>query len=307
MSLIILSGPTASGKSSIADLIYDVYPSRIINADSMQIYNALPILSAQPEDLNQDNDKYCLYGSIPYTERCSVAKWVNMATEEIDRSIHDKKIPVIVGGTGLYLKALLDGIIEIPDVNSDVRLKIREKFDKIGKEDFYKDLLLKDPKVGGKIHSNDSSRMIRAMEVYEQTGLSIYDFKYKKKMLRKNCMHISLFPDRDALYDNCEKRFDEMLEDGVVEEVQEFMQRSTESRCAIENALGYDEIKSYLEGDIDLDQAKEKAKQMTRNYAKRQMTWFRNQMTDKECVTYKCISEIEDRILRLAGTISNFV
>lgn len=297
MSLMILSGPTASGKSHLADLIYDVYPSKIINADSMQIYDALPILSAQPEDLNKDIGKYALYGSMPYTDSCSVAKWFDMAVVEIDAAMKEGKMPVIVGGTGLYLKALLEGIVEIPDVNQDVRLKVREEFEKLGKSDFYKSLIAKDPKISDKIHSNDTSRMVRAMEVYEQTGVSIYDFKDKKKKpLNEDYIHISLFPDRAVLYSNCDERFDEMLEQGAIEEVKNFY-TDKKSKYAVENTLGYHEIKSYLEGSTDLDKAKEKTKQATRNYAKRQMTWFRNQMPNKQCLHYKSISEIEDDVL----------
>ena len=127
MSLIILSGPTASGKSYLADLIYDSYSSRIINADSMQVYDALPILSAQPEDLSRNKAKYALYSSIPYTDSCTVAKWVSMAVSEINAAISDKRIPVIVGGTGLYLKSLLEGIVEIPDVDQDLRIKVNQQ------------------------------------------------------------------------------------------------------------------------------------------------------------------------------------
>lgn len=297
MSLIIISGPTASGKSGLADLLYNVYPSRIINADSMQVYDELPLLTAQPADLKSDPNKYSLYGSIHYKDKCSLAKWLDLVVKEIDKTLKDGKIPILVGGTGLYIMSLLEGIIQIPEIDSSVRNKVMKLFEEIGKEGFYKILLSKDIKVKDKIHENDSSRMLRAMEVFEQTGKSITEFQNDREILCKHkYLHLSLFPDRDALYENCDARFEYMVSNGALEEVRNFLDRNNapHPKYGVEFALGYTELKEYLIGNMGLDQAKESAKQATRNYAKRQLTWFRNQMPEKHRLYYRNISDIEE-------------
>lgn len=295
MSLIIISGPTASGKSGLADLLYNVYPSKIINADSMQVYDELPILTAQPADLRSDPNKYSLYGSMHYKDKCSLAKWIDLVVDEIDQTIKDGKIPILVGGTGLYIMSLLEGMIHIPSIDIDIRNRAIKLFEEVGKEDFYKILLSKDIKVKDKIHENDSSRMLRAMEVFEQTGRSITDFQNDREILCKHrYLHLSLFPDRDVLYANCDSRFEHMVHNGGLEEVRSFVDRnnSGHSKYGVEFALGYNELKEYIAGNGSLDQAKESAKQATRNYAKRQVTWFKNQMPEKHCLYYRTISDI---------------
>jgi len=302
VSLIIISGPTASGKSGLADLLYNVYPSKIINADSMQVYDELPILTAQPADLKSDPHKYSLYGSIHYKDKCSLAKWIDLVVNEIDETLKDGKIPILVGGTGLYIMSLLEGMIHIPEIDISIRKRVTKLFAEIGKESFYKILLSKDIKVKDKIHENDSSRMLRAMEVFEQTGKSITDFQNDREILCKHkYLHLSLFPDRDVLYENCDSRFEYMVNNGGIEEVRSFLDRNNgmHAKYGVEFALGYSDLKEYLIGNINLDQAKDRAKQATRNYAKRQLTWFRNQMPEKHYLYYRSISDIEDSAFSL--------
>ena len=306
MSLVILSGPTASGKSYLAELLHAANlanPAKIINADSMQIYNALPILTSQPKDLYNVEDKYALYGSMDYQDKCTVVKWVQLAVQEIDSAIKEGKIAIIVGGTGLYIQALLEGVVRIPDIDTNTRKEVRQLFDKLGKEEFYRLLIQKDSIIECKVHANDASRMIRAMEVLEQTGKSIMDFQdEKEKLCQREYLHISLFPDREDLYRWCDTRFDAMLEEGAVAEIEGFAKILADSgpsnnkhKYAVECALGYEELKNYISGNMNLGDATIRAKQVTRNYAKRQVTWFRNQMKDKQCLHYKHISEIEEK------------
>ena len=310
MSLVILSGPTASGKSYLAELLYAAYPVKIINADSMQIYNALPILTSQPRDIHEVEGKYALYGSMDYQDKCTVVRWVRLAVQEINSAIEEGKTAIVVGGTGLYIQALLDGIVVIPDIDGDVKDEVGRFFENIGKEEFYRLLVQKDPKIVHKVHANDQSRMIRAMEVLEQTGRSILSFQnVREKVCHHEYLHISLFPDREDLYRCCDTRFGTMLEEGAVEEVGDFVRASAildmenrMSKYAVENALGYEELKSYISGDVSLDDAIIKTKQVTRNYAKRQVTWFKNQMKDKHCLYYKQMHEVEDKFSGLVKT-----
>jgi tRNA dimethylallyltransferase len=306
VTLVVLSGPTASKKSYLADLFFDKYKSRIINSDSMQIYNEMPILTAQPEDRNIEG-KYALYTSLDYREKCTVAKYAKLAVAEIENALQENKIPILVGGTGLYIKSILDGLIIIPEISQKIKRKVFEDFENLGKEGFYAQLLKKDPAVADKIRPSDTTRMIRAMEVFMQTGKSISEFKDNiKKLYTGDYLHISLFPERVTLYEWCEKRFDAMIKSGVVDEVKDFIARRepSEGKYGVEASLGYQDIKNYLSGEIDMDEVKDKTKQATRNYAKRQLTWSRNQMPNKKCLHYSDIKEAEDEFFNL---LSDFI
>lgn len=295
MSLVILSGPTASKKSYLADIFFNKYKSKIINADSMQIYNELPILSAQPEDLDIEG-KYALYASLDYREKCTVAKYAKLAVAEIEKALKEGKTPVLVGGTGLYIKSILDGLVIIPEIEFSIKEDVSKAFEKLGKEGFYAKLIKVDPIAKDKIKPSDTSRMIRAMEVFMQTGKSISEFKGNvKKLYNGDYLHISLFPERETLYKWCEQRFDEMLKRGVVDEVMDFIDKRepNDRKYGVESSLGYSEIKDYLSGEIDMDEVKDKTKQATRNYAKRQLTWFRNQVPNKKCIFYSDIKDAE--------------
>lgn len=301
MSLVILSGPTASKKSYLADLFFDNFKAKIINADSMQIYNELPMLTAQPEDLNVEG-KYSLYGSLDYREKCTVAKYAKLAATEIEKALREGRVPILVGGTGLYIKALVEGLVVIPEIEESVKKDVSQEFEKLGKDKFYINLVEKDPEAKDKIRPSDATRMIRAMEVVMQTGKSIFSFRDNvEKLYCGEYTHISLFPDRDILYQWCEQRFDEMIKRGAVEEVKEFLDRREDKvgKYGVEASLGFKEIKEYLAGDITMDEVKEISKQATRNYAKRQLTWFRNQMPDKKCIYYSDIKDAENEFFNV--------
>ncbi len=306
MTLVILSGPTASKKSYLADIFFDKYKSRIINADSMQIYNEMPILTAQPADLEIEG-KYSLYASLDYREKCTVAKYSKLAVAEIANALQENTIPILVGGTGLYIKAILDGLVIIPKIERNIKKEVFEEFKNLGKEGFYAQLIRKDPAVTDIIQPSDTTRMIRAMEVFMQTGKSISEFKDNiKKLYTGDYLHISLFPERETLYKWCEQRFDEMIKGEVVDEVKDFIARRepSDGKYGVEASLGYQEIKDYLSGDIDMDMVKDKTKQATRNYAKRQLTWARNQMPNKKFLHYSDIKEAEEEFLRLTNKLT---
>ena len=292
--LIIISGPTASGKSYLADLVSQKYGSVIINADSMQVYKELPILTAQPQE---KTSQYVLYGILDYKSHFSAGKWIDLATEMINEAMAVDKTAIVVGGTGLYLKSLLYGIVSIPDIDPAIRQKARSLFKEIGKSKFYKLLGDKDPQSVKVVHANDSQRMMRAMEVFEQTGKSITSFKGSEEKPRyKDYTHTCLFPDREFLYQNCNSRFKSMLNDGAIEEVETLKQqmKGDDKDYMIKKAIGFREISDYLDGDLSLEESIDKASQATRNYAKRQLTWFRNQMPDKRGVEYSSVSELDE-------------
>ena len=289
--ILVISGPTASGKSYLANELINQRHAVIINADSMQVYKELPILSAQPNS-QDDYDNYKLYSYLNFHENCSAGIWLKAADKIIKEAFKSNKLPVIVGGTGLYLKALLEGIVEIPEVTSDVKKQVQEKFLEIGKEKFHEKLTVVDPVSAKKIHRNDAYRMQRAMEVYMQTGKSITSFKSSGSSYE--AVHISIALDRKTLYQNCDLRFKKMLNIGAEEEVRSLLKKIKErpGKYNVENTLGYRSLVSYFMGKISLEEAILEASQATRNYAKRQCTWYKNQFPNK--ILLSCTSTVHE-------------
>jgi tRNA dimethylallyltransferase len=297
--LLVISGPTASGKSYLAEELLKRYSNVVvINADSMQVYKDLPILSAQPNDV-ANNYRYALYSFLNFDEHCSAGLWLKAAEDVINRLFLSSKQPVVVGGTGLYLKALLEGLADIPDISGEVKKQTQEQFLKLGKEKFYELLTSIDPKAAGKIHKNDSYRMQRALEVYMQTGRSIDSFKSSGSSYK--AVLISIAPDRETLYKHCNLRFEEMLKAGAEQEARLLFEKikAQPGKYNIENTLGYRSLASYFLGNISLKDAIAEASQATRNYAKRQCTWFNNQFPNKISLAYSLeVEEIKERFLK---------
>jgi tRNA dimethylallyltransferase len=290
--LLVISGPTASGKSYLAEELLKRYPNIVvINADSMQVYKDLPILSAQAGDV-ANNASYALYSFLNFDEHCSAGLWLKAAENVIEDLFRSGKQPVVVGGTGLYLKALLEGLADIPDISNEIKKETQEKFLNLGKEKFYELLTSLDPTAAGKIHKNDSYRMQRALEVYMQTGKSIDSFKSSGSSYE--AFHISIAPNRDTLYKHCNARFEEMLKSGAEQEARLLFEKikAQPGKYNIENTLGYRSLASYFIGQLTLEEAILEASQATRNYAKRQCTWFNNQFSNKTSLAY--LSEVEE-------------
>jgi len=306
--ILVVSGPTASGKSYLAEeLLKKNQNAIILNADSMQVYKDLPILSAQPcitrkHSKISNSQPYKVYGFLDFYENCSVGKWLKVADETIKETLNSNKLPVIIGGTGLYLKALLEGITEIPDIAEHVKKQTQEKFLQLGKDKFYEMLAAADPVSANKIHCNDSYRMQRAMAVYTQTGQSITSFKGSGCFYE--AVHISVSPERSVLYQNCDLRFKAMLKAGAEQEVKMLFEKiqTRPGQYNIENTLGYRSLVSYLNGKLSLEEAILETSQATRNYAKRQCTWFNNQFPNKISLPYTSkVSEIKEEFLRLSS------
>lgn len=273
---LIISGPTASGKSRLALNLADSQDIAIINADSLQLYEGLPILSAQPSEDELKKVPHFLYSHFKAQENSSVMDWLKLVEIKIKQIQEDKKLPVIVGGSGMYISKLVDGISVMPEVSKELRESVTELYEKIGHEEF----LLKFGE--GKII--DKQRLIRAAAIFQQTRKSIFDLQKETKepSFLKDFLHVNLNPDREELYEKCNSRFVKMLDCGALDEVQNLVNQNISDDLQITKTLGFYEIRSFLNGKISREKMIEIATQKTRNYAKRQLTWFRNQLPEKK-------------------------
>jgi len=278
--VILLAGPTASGKSELAIYIAKKINGEIINADSMQVFKEIKILSARPEDYK--NIKHHLYGFISVKKSFSTGEWIKHTEKKINEILKKKKTPIIVGGTGLYFKSLIDGIAQIPNISKAKRDKIIKLFNQIGADEFYKKLIKLDPKCKNKIVKNDKQRMIRFYEVKFYTKKSIFDWQKNTKNNLKDINFKKIFLNfpREVLLVKIEKRFKKMVDQGAIKEVKKFKKLGVSKILTSNNILGLKEMMSYLEGKMTLKEAIERSIIRTRQYIKRQMTWFRGQMKD---------------------------
>ena len=273
--VLILFGPTASGKSNLALKISANIKATIINADSMQIYKNLRILTSRPSKEDEEKVAHKLYGIMDGVENCSVASWLELANDEIQKSWSKNTLPILVGGTGMYLKSLMEGISEIPSIPDSIKLETEEILRTNGLEYLYKILIESNNKT--LINKKDTQRIVRAFNVLKFTGKSIEEWqKVNKKILEDVNFEIYLPPmERQNLYMSCEKRFDEMFERGAVEEVRRLLEQNLDVSRSIMKAIGVREIQQYLSNQIDRDECVNLSKKNTRNYIKRQLTWIR--------------------------------
>ncbi|MBL6664287.1 MAG: tRNA (adenosine(37)-N6)-dimethylallyltransferase MiaA [Rickettsiales bacterium] len=282
--IVVISGATSSGKSQLAlDLALQINAKQncaIINADSLQIYAGLPLLSAQPSQEEQVQISHRLYGVMAPSQNSSVANWLSLVKKEVQQLIVNKTLPIIVGGTGMYISALIEGISPVPEIDFKVRKAAIDFFEKNGLEKLQQKLIHL-----GEKKLLDKQRLIRAYEVYLQTGKNISYFQNqpKKQILPKaNFIHLNLEIDREQLYKNCNVRFEKMLEIGAIDEVKKLREEIKDQKFSPTKTLGYKEICDYLEQKITKEEMIAIATQKTRNYAKRQLTWFRHQLPNKK-------------------------
>ena len=278
--IILISGPTASGKSNFAIKLAKKINGEIINADSMQVYKELKILSARPESKNYQNIKHHLYGFHSVKKNFSTGDWLILVVKKIENIKKRKKTPILVGGTGLYFRSLLNGLVNIPNIPTRSRNEIRSLYKDLGQKNFYKKLLKLDPKSHNKINSTDSQRLIRAYEVKYFTKKSIHDwFKETKSKFKKNeFLKIYIDFPRSELIQRINKRTEQMIKDGAVNEVKRFIKQNVRKSNSVNKAIGIAEIKKYLKNEKDLEDIKEEISIKTRQYAKRQRTWARGYM-----------------------------
>ncbi len=279
-ALILIGGPTASGKSALAVELAQKVNGVIINADSMQVYAGLPILTAQPDENQLNLIPHRLYGVLDPAEACSAGRWRTLAQQAIKDVVKSGQTPILVGGTGMYFSALLGGLADIPEIPTHVRETGRQLYDEIGEDNFRFELSKSDEDSARKIRFGDRQRLLRAWEVVTHTGTPLGVWQ-KQSAAHHEYSDYALdyhlvMPERDALYAACNKRFDSMIEHGALEEVKALLARQLDPVLPAMKILGVRELASYLRGEMSLELAVEKAKQATRNYAKRQMTWFRH-------------------------------
>ena len=282
--IILISGPTASGKSNFAVKIAKKINGEIINADSMQVYKKLRILTARPNKEEQQNIKHHMYGVIDLNEKFSTGQWLKAAIKKIDEIKKRKKIPVLVGGTGLYFQSLVYGLVKIPEISLGFRNKIRLMQKKDGQKKFYKKLLKIDPNVKNKFDSNDTQRTIRAFEVKSFTKISMYEWLNKTKSEFNEDEFLKLYIDikRESLIKRISLRTTKMIEEGAIKEVKKFIKLKIKKDLSVNRVIGIDELTQYLDKKINLDQAQELISIKTRQYAKRQATWARSRMASWE-------------------------
>ena len=279
--IILISGPTASGKSNFAVKIAKKVNGEIINADSMQVYKKLRILTARPNKKEQKNIKHHLYATINFNEKFSTGQWLKIAIKKIKNIQKRKKIPILVGGTGLYFQSLIKGLAEIPEISINFRNKIRSIQKKDGQKKFYNKLIKIDPRVKNKFDPNDVQRSIRAFEIKSFTKVSMYDWLAKTNSEFKDSDFLKLYIEikRDKLIEQINLRTSSMISTGAINEVKKFLKLKIRKDQSVNKVIGIAELTQYLNKKITLDQAKELISIKTRQYAKRQATWARTRMT----------------------------
>jgi tRNA dimethylallyltransferase len=278
--IILIAGPTGSGKSEIALKLAKKINGEIINADSMQVYKEIKILSARPESYS--NVSHYLYGNISVKNNFSAGEWLKKVKLNLNQIINKKKQPIFVGGTGLYFKLLTEGISNIPKIPDSIRTKARKLNAKLGNDKFYNLLIKLDPLINNRIKKNDTHRLIRAYEVITFTKKSLIDWQKKNKNYFSNCHFIKIFinPENSFLQKLLRLRLKKMFELGAVDEVKKFLKLKINKSLPANKILGIEEIKKYLDKKIPLEQAFEETFIRTRRYVKRQRTWFRGHMKD---------------------------
>ena len=301
--IILLAGPTASGKSKLAIQLAKKIKGEIINADSMQVYKEFSILSSRPSKNNLKNIKHHLYGFISVKKYFSVGEWLKLIKKKINICHKNKSIPIIVGGTGLYFSAITKGISKIPNIDSKKRENIRNLHKEIGQLNFYKKLVQIDPLSKSKISPNDTQRTIRAYEVKIVTKKSLYEWtsNTKSDFLNYDIKKIFIDIPREDLLINIEKRTQTMFKNKCIDEVKKFMNLKVNKSLSSNKLIGVKEIKDYLFGLNSLEKTKALINIKTRQYAKSQNTWSRGHMKNWKKLYYKDFSEFSKKVLKVVS------
>ena len=292
--VILLAGPTASGKSKLAIKLSQYFDGEIINADSMQVYKEISILTSKPNSQDIKAIKHHLYGFNSVKKKFSTGHWLKLVVKKIEEQWENERMPIVVGGTGLYFKALTDGLVKIPDIPNKTRTQIRKLHKKIGQKKFFTQLIKLDPLAKRLVLSSDTQRSMRAYEVKKFTNKSLFEFLKETKSNFNNNVFKKLFINtpRELLHKKIEKRVEKMFNDGVIDEVKKFCKMKVNKELSSNKIIGIKEIRDYLQGKTTLIKAKELITQKTRQYAKRQFTWARGHMKSWEMIYSPNINDL---------------
>lgn len=284
---VLIAGPTASGKSALALELALATGGIVINADSMQVYRDLRIITARPTDGEEARAPHRLYGHVDAAVNFSAGAWVADAAKALDEAKAEARLPIFIGGTGLYFKALTAGLSVVPPIPAEVREAVRARLERNGAEALHAELARRDPRAAERLNLRDRTRIARALEVVEATGRSLLDWHREGQppLLPKDSFRaVFLAPDRDELYARIDARFDAMLGAGALSEVERLAARHLDPLLPAMKAHGVPALIRHLRGELSLEQAATIGRADTRHYAKRQFTWFRHQLPEFEWV-----------------------
>ncbi len=293
-SVIIVAGPTGSGKSALALALAEHLDGEVINADAIQVYKDLAILTARPTPRQEALVPHHIYGVLAAAERCTAARWRALAMAAIAAARAAGKRPIIVGGTGLYIRVLMQGIAPVPDVSPEIRQSSDALYDTLGGAGLRDLLATVDPDAAHRIASADRQRLTRAWGVHQATGRPLTRWQHMAPAQDNlSCRAIALLPPRQLLYQACNDRFAAMIEAGALAEVAALAKQNLDPSLPIMKAVGLRELLGHLNGHWSLEDAIRRSQQATRRYAKRQYTWFRRQLAAAHIVEEK----YNDRLL----------
>jgi tRNA dimethylallyltransferase len=278
---VLIAGPTASGKSALALALAERHGGIVVNADSMQVYRDLRVITARPSEAEEARVAHRLYGHVDAAENYSVGRWCQDACAAIDEAHAGRKLPILVGGTGLYFKALIQGLSAVPPTPPEIRAAVRARCDAEGAMALHAELARRDPAMAARLKPGDRMRISRALEVLEATGRSLADWHGEgmPAILDPNAaLKIFLVIERAELHRRIDARFDGMLAAGALDEVRALSARGLDPMLPAMKAHGVPWLRRHLAGEIGLEAAAEGGKLDTRRYTKRQVTWFRHQM-----------------------------
>lgn len=282
VKIIIIAGPTASGKSELAVSLAEELNGVVVNADSMQVYKDIPILAAAPSEKDKSRAPHKLYGIYDASFSGNVVEWLELCKQEIHEAYENNRIPIVTGGTGLYLEALVKGSTPIPETPEEIHQEITQKLKNEGLPALYEELKQIDSETAARLSENDTTRIRRAIEIYHHTGknLTYWHAQPLKTIFKpEDFLQILICPPRQALDIRGRIRFDIMMQQGALEEVKTLVARGLPDSLPAMRALGVQELKRFITGKCLLNEAIETAKLHTRQYAKRQTTWFKNRFT----------------------------
>ncbi len=277
--LVVLVGPTAVGKSRVAVEVARRFDTEVLAADSRQVYRGMDIGTDKPPVAERQGIPHRLLDLVEPDQPFNAGLYCRHATEVIGRLYGEHRLPLVVGGTGLYVRTLVKGLCAAPPADPSVRARLRQEARKEGPDQLYARLVGVDPSSASKLHPKDTSKVIRALEVYELTGRSMASFQDAHGFAERpyRALLIGLLRDREALYRRIEERIDWQLAHGFVEETQDLLARGCSRDCSAMKGLGYRQVAAYLSGECDRDEMVRRFKRDTRRFAKRQLTWFRSE------------------------------